>query len=188
MDLGMDLWTIIFSYSAMSVTDIYECRLLTKKLLPGDYSRKHLQLLACWTMRRLLRNEFGLSFDDLIEVLGRTKSVISGSFPLQSILGVKKTFDENSDIDIYLENCSETDPMHVPLYRRAYIDYSPMEVISTFLLDNNYAFSSLGFDGYEELDGYKQLCSILLSTIKTFRSCIKNSLGQRKKIRIIEMK
>jgi hypothetical protein len=60
-------------------------------------------------MRHLLSNEFGLSFDDLIEVLGRTKSVISGSFPLQVVQGAKTTFDNDSDIDIYTEYSTDSD-------------------------------------------------------------------------------
>jgi hypothetical protein len=194
-DLGIHLWSIIFSYSLTSITDIHDYRLLGKKLLSGDDSGKLLQLLARRSMRRLLCNEFGLLFDDLIEVLGQTKSVISGNFLLQSLLGVEKTFDKDSDIDIYAEFATESDPMR--------LDGSPMDVIRSFLVDNNYIllYSTVfqGFNAHQidpldptdlvfNPEGYGEFSSVYVSMIKTFESNIENSLGQRKKIQIIEMK
>lgn len=104
-NLEIHLWAIIFSFSAESFADIYKFGLINRHIFPEYYGKRILQQLAAQTMEKLILNEFCLSFEEFIEVLGKTDSVVTGEFPLQCILG--SNFNEVSDIDIYVQHSWE---------------------------------------------------------------------------------
>lgn len=114
-----DVWDLILPH-VDSLLDLWRLR-RTCKLLQQKIKGPIVQEIQLSIIRRRMR-ELGLDVDELDKYLQKTKSVISGSFIVQCMLGVKW---DSSDIDIFSEVSQ-----HSIFKKRKHIDPKPIGFIT----------------------------------------------------------
>lgn len=183
---------LILSFGVTKFRDIYYrygmINHLFKDLLHGPKGHSLVNEIGYQCLNHIISEEFMLPPEALFLIMSETGASICGGLALLGVMFRKKTFDGDSDMDLFAPRPTETELL-CPVFKSAADRIGEFLLGCNYELENTYKLDPHHSDICEGVDfRYGKICAAYLYEIRTYGALHRNKSGKLKSVQIITLR